>query len=293
MVRLKTLLEAGIGRGAIRRRIEARVLDLMYPGTYRFGAGPLTPLAEAAAAVLACGVNALLSYRSGLEVRGLLEMQPANAWHVTVPERRLRGPSARECVRKGLRPIKVHFTSVLHEDEITEVEGVPVTSVARALIDFASHGDRVDVAHAYEQALIAEAATREELSGSVARHPRRRGVSRVKALLLRDAPPSITRSRAERMLVELLHEAGLTGFRTNVPIGPYRVDVLWEAERVIVEVDGAAFHSTDARREADTRRDAALAARGFVVIRVTWKELVHHPARAISRISRTLGLRAA
>ena len=131
MVRRETLQEAGIGRGVIRHRVEARVLEPMYPGTYRFGTGPLSPLAEAAAAVLACGSGALLSYRSGLEVRSLLEMEAGNAWHVTVPNRRLRGPSARDCVRRGLRPIKVHFTSVLHDDEITEVEGVPVTSAAR------------------------------------------------------------------------------------------------------------------------------------------------------------------
>ncbi len=264
----------------------------MYPGTYRFGAGPLTQLAEAAAAVLACGAGALLSYRSGLEVRELIDLRPASAWHVTIPHRRLRGPSARNCVRKGLRPIKVHFTAVLHEDEITDVEGVPVTSVGRALIDFASHGSRIDLAHAYEQALIEKLVTRQELSDAVERHPRRRGAPRVKALLHRDRPPSITRSRAERLLVELLHDAGMTGFETNRLVGPYRVDVVWQREGVIVEVDGAAFHSTDARREADTRRDADLASRGFVVIRVTWKELMNHPARAVSRIARALALRA-
>ena len=38
---------------------------------------------------------------------------------------------------------------------------------------------------------------------------------------------------------------GLKPDGTQVEIGPYRVDFLYEAERLIVEVDGYRFHRTE------------------------------------------------
>ena len=44
-----------------------------------------------------------------------------------------------------------------------------------------------------------------------------------------------------------------------------------------VELDGAAFHSSVQQREADLRRDAALATRGIVVVRFSYRRLVSDP----------------
>ena len=56
------------------------------------------------------------------------------------------------------------------------------------------------------------------------------------------------------------------GFRRQAPIGPYVVDFLCLARRLIVEIDGEQ-HGYDGNREADARRTAWLEAEGFRVIR--------------------------
>jgi very-short-patch-repair endonuclease len=287
------LLDRGIHRSSIQRRIDAGVLVSLYPGVYAHGQGSLTESAAALAAVLACGEGALLAYGSAIELRKLLERAGGNCWHVTIPHRKPTGPNAIESLRRGLRPIRVHFTSVLFDGEPTVFAGVPITSVERSLIDFAAHAGEHELARAFDEALIAGLSTREQIAGAVALHRHRPGRRRILALLERDAPPALTLSHAERVLVELLRNAGVDGFETNARVGPYQVDVLWRAARLIVEVDGAAFHGVDFRHERDTRRDADLAAQGYLVIRVTARELAQHPGRAVTRIARTLALRQA
>jgi very-short-patch-repair endonuclease len=76
-------------------------------------------------------------------------------------------------------------------------------------------------------------------------------------------------TNAERLLWTGLkaHRVDGWGFRRQVPIGPFIVDFVCHAARLIVEVDGAT-HSTDAERERDQRRDAWLAAAGYETLRI-------------------------
>jgi very-short-patch-repair endonuclease len=62
--------------------------------------------------------------------------------------------------------------------------------------------------------------------------------------------------------------------------------------RVIVEFDGFAFHGDRIAFEADRLRDAELQARGFRVIRVTWRQLVDDREGVVDRIGRTTALSA-
>jgi very-short-patch-repair endonuclease len=70
-------------------------------------------------------------------------------------------------------------------------------------------------------------------------------------------------------------------------IGGHKVD-FWRRERLVVEVDGFAFHSSASRFEADRRRDADLSATGFRVIRVTWRQLTREPEMVLVRLAQTL-----
>jgi len=93
-------------------------------------------------------------------------------------------------------------------------------------------------------------------------------------------------------MLELLRRTGLPLPRTNVKVGRYEVDMLWRQERLVVEIDGFAFHSTRAAFERDRRRDADLQARGLKVMRVTWKQIVEEPEATLVRVARLLGARA-
>jgi len=211
------------------------------------------------AAVLACGAGAYLSHRCCCEHWELVPAAPGTPLEVTLLGRRPKGP----------RGVRVHRAEEVAEDELTVLRGVPVTSAARAVIDLAATADRYTVAKAYEEGLIQGFYDRDEMARLVDRHAGRRGIKKVRFLVERDAPPSWTIGEAHKRLLELVRSAGLPHPETEVQIGPYRVDMLWRRERVIVEVDGATYHSLPSRIEADKRRDAELAARGYIVIRVT------------------------
>jgi very-short-patch-repair endonuclease len=55
------------------------------------------------------------------------------------------------------------------------------------------------------------------------------------------------------------------------------LDLLHRKTLTNIELDGAKWHASAARREHDLRRDAALAARGFLVVRFTHDRLTGEP----------------
>ena len=78
----------------------------------------------------------------------------------------------------------------------------------------------------------------------------------------------------------------------NARVGDYVVDLLWRGARVVVEVDGLAYHSSARAFERDHRREVDLAAEGFQVIRVSRHQIVNEPEASLVRIAQALALRA-
>jgi very-short-patch-repair endonuclease len=81
---------------------------------------------------------------------------------------------------------------------------------------------------------------------------------------------------------------GLKPDAAGAEIGPYRVDFLYEAERLIVEVDGYRFHRTKQRFVHDRRRRAELVARGYEIFPVTWGDLVDRPDATMKQLDSAL-----
>jgi len=78
------------------------------------------------------------------------------------------------------------------------------------------------------------------------------------------------------------------GFREQWPIGPYRADFYLPAHRLVIEADGAAWHTSPARRRGDGRRDRYMRARGYRVIRLTGREIYRDADAAVGRALRAL-----
>ena len=246
-------------------------MHVVYPGVYAVGHTVLTETARALAAVLACGPAALLSHRSAAALWKLLPSL-TGAVDVLVPHSH----------RKGPRGIRTHETTYLPPHERTRKGVVPITTPARTLLDLAATGDDVERAlnEAYAQRLIHPQAL-DALAASS-----RRGAVRLRALLA--DPPSLTRSEAERRLLALIARAGLPRPSTNARIGPYEVDIHWPAQRLVVEVDGYAYHASRAAFERDRARDGDLQARGLRVVRVTWRQLDAQPEAVAARLGAAL-----
>lgn len=97
-------------------------------------------------------------------------------------------------------------------------------------------------------------------------------------------------SAAERLLVKLLREAGITGWKTNYRVGGYKVDVGFPAVKVAIEVDGWAFHSDTEAFQIDRRRQNAIAVLGWQVLRFTWLDLTEYPQRVIAIIRHAISV---
>ena len=89
-------------------------------------------------------------------------------------------------------------------------------------------------------------------------------------------------------MLELIRRSDLPHPEVNARLGPYEVDFVWREARQVVEVDGYRFHSSRLAFERDRHRDAELHARGYRVIRVTWRQLVEEPEVVLARLRRAL-----
>jgi hypothetical protein len=162
-------------------------------------------------------------------------------------------------------------------DEIGEVLGIPVTSLSRTLFDLASVLSRHQLELALNEAEVQGLTDSLSLPDLIARHPRRRGMANLRALLKLKAPAGITRSRLEERFVAFLDAHGLPRPHLNADLALrgrfFEVDCLWRSQRLAVELDGRGFHDTDRAFEKDRERDRILIAEGWRVTRVTWWQL--------------------
>ena len=135
--------------------------------------------------------------------------------------------------------------------------------------------------------------TRDEIAELLERSRGRTGVTALRDALAHRETPSLTRSAAEERMLALVRSARLPHPVTNARLGPYEVDFLWPDRKLVVEVDGFAFHSTRAAFERDRGRDAELQALGYRVMRITWHRLVEESGVVIARLAAALAFRVA
>jgi len=268
------LAGAGLSPTVIAHRVATGWLVRLYRGV--FLVGPLeAPLSRARAAVLAVGEGALLSHFAAAQVWELCAPRPGPI-DVTVHGRNARN-------RAGVR---IHRVTRLHPTDITRRHDLPITSPARTLLDLATRLTPRDLARATEEAQVQRRVTPHSLNEQFQRYPAHRGTAALRRAVPTD--PKLTRSEAERLLLDLIRAARLPTPATNVKIHGHEVDFLWPTQRLIVEVDGFAFHSTRAAFERDRVRDADLTQAGYRVIRITWRRLTSEPEAVIATLAAAL-----
>jgi hypothetical protein len=277
LVHVDQLQAAGLGKDAVRRRMAAHWLHPLYPGVYAVGHLALTPRSRELAAVFACWPGALLSHRPAAVRWGLLRSAPR--LEVTVP----RGRRSRE-------GFVVHRSRLIHEEDRALVDGIPLTSVARTLVDLADGPERPLAAAVHEsevRGLFDLGAVERVLD----RLPGRRGRHRLLRVLAAYRPETaFTRSGGERRFLRICAEHGLPVPAANLWIEDAEVDFYWPDARLAVEVDGGTTHMTTRAFHEDRRRDRRLAGHGIQVVRVTPDDLAH-PERLASELRRIIARR--
>ena len=184
--------------------------------------------------------------------------------------------------RQGIR---IHRTGALHRADLRLREGLSLTSPARTLIDIAPELSARELERTLNEAIIRRLLTRDAVLKALNRASPKRGCARVRELC---ATHTLTRSQGERQLLALIRKAQLHRPETNARFERFEVDFLWRKERVAVELDGYDFHSTRAALERDHAKDMTLQTAGFVVIRITGRQLAREPEMVLALIAGAL-----
>jgi very-short-patch-repair endonuclease len=284
VVSLVQLRSLGLSARAAQYRGASGRLHRVHRGVYAVGHRVLSPDGYRMAAVLASGAGAVLSHRSAAAAWGIRPTDRARI-DVTVPS---------QAGRMGPPKVELHRVRRLDPRDVTRLRNVAITTPARTLVDLAS----VLAPHALErsvnQAEVIQLLDVTAVRAAIERAPNRKGTRHLEASLSMPSPGP-TKSELEDSFLALCRRADLPTPRLNVHVDAggclYEVDALWPDARLIAELDGGAAHRTAKAFEDDRARDAALAARGYLVVRFTWQRITHEPRVVAAQLRRILALR--
>jgi hypothetical protein len=272
----RQMVEIGAGTGAIDHRVWSGRLRPIHRGVYGVGHRALSREGRWMAAVLASHSGAVLSLRSSA---ALWEMRPTARGRIDITTRFAMH------ARPGIHPHR----AVLAPDEITTHKGIPTTTPARTLLDLAAVLPPHDLARAINQAEVLRLADQLSLVELLKRHPASRGTNALRHILATARlGATITRSELENRFLAFFDDAVLPRPNVNTLIEGVEVDFAWPDHRLIAELDGFAFHATRRAFEHDRARDRRLQARGWRVIRITWRQLHDEPEQLAAELATLL-----
>lgn len=281
VVTRRQLLTSGVPATLIDDRVRTRQLVLLHRGVYALGHAQLTAEGWWMAAVASYRPPAALSHGSAATLWGLSEGGLRRPIHVTV------GGRAAARRRPGVQP---HRRAVLLEDEVTVVRGIPVTTVARTILDVAASVRGRALEQIIRRADRLQLFDRRDQVRVLDRHPRDRGAAELGRLLvaLEGRGTADVRSRLEVAFAQLCDDHGLPRPRINAIILGERVDFSWPATTLVIETDGFEFHAMPTTFAADRRRDQKLTLAGYTVVRLTYDQVVGDPVKTAATVSALL-----
>lgn len=277
----------GITQRMVQRRAEAGRLELLHRGVYRIAGAPETWRQMTMAAVLAYGPDAFAARRTA----GHLWRSPLADHHVIEvivgPDRR-RAVAGVEARRVPLPPPR----------DIRIIDAIPVTAIGRTLFDLAVVCPIEVVEEAVDDALRRHLVTVRRLLQRL-HDPASiggRGTAVMRAVLAQRDPDSVPpKSVFETRLLREMRNGGLPK-----PVRQYAirdrgrlvgiVDAAYPDLRVAVEADGYQWHASRARWENDLRRGTDLLALDWMVVRVSWHQLLTDPQRVVERIRQVMAI---
>jgi hypothetical protein len=223
------------------------------------------------AAVLACGPWAALSHRSAAHLYGLRPTARAGI-DVVVP---------RAVVRR-YDGVDVHRSMTLTDRDVTTVDSIPVTTLARMILDLAAVVDQRAVERVIGEAVDRGVFDLWAIDDQLERNPKHPGTAGLRAALSPDRA-GLTDSELEELFVSIWWPTGLPRPQTRFHIDPgdggrlIRADFAWPDAKFDLEIDGSRYHAPTHRRQRDYRRDQRLKRAKWEVLRVGDDQLNREP----------------
>ena len=280
-----------LGLGLTERVIDRRVATgrwlVVARGVYALPGAVGSWRRSLMAACLEAGPRAVVSHEAAGALHGLATLAEG-AVVVTLPHgdhQHLKGGRLRQST--DLRP-----------HHATELEGLPVTTPARTVVDLAACVRSGRLKSVVEDALSAKVVSLDELAMCHAElcRPGKRGLTALGRIIASLGPgPVVPASALERRLRKLLAEGGLPPpvCEHELPWDrstPGRVDLAYPRARVVLEADSRRWHTRERDFEVDRRRDRAAQLAGWDVYRFTWDDLRCRPEEVTATVRRALRL---
>lgn len=265
----------GISKYTIHRRVQRGAWRRCSRGVFFVADRPFTDAARIRSTVWGLGPRATASGLAAAWWLDLTKFAPDDV-EVTVP--RVSNHPRRPGIRIRRRD--------LHPTDVIERGGLRVTAMPLTVIEAAVRrggGPKLmDSALQRHTGLPA-------LWAAQLRNKGRHGSPAARRLL--QAAEDGARSAAERLLIQLLKTAGITGWKANYPVAGYEVDVGFPGCKIALEADGLAFHSDSDAFHNDRVRQNAITLAGWQVLRFTWIDLTEYPDRVIATIRSAISAR--
>jgi very-short-patch-repair endonuclease len=275
------LLPRGVGINAIKHRLRNGDWLQFTPGVYGLTSARATYERRLWVGWLAVGPDALVSHEAAAQlhrvpkvVRNRVVLINAHGWHHRLPG------------------IFVHQLDDVLSDHRTAIDGLPVTTPARTVVDLAAVVLPERLLQIVEDSNHLRIASYLEIGAcmtSVARRGKP-GMRRLARTLDRlTNTQAKTMSVLERKLFELIDAAGLPRPRSQFP-HPGRlftngcVDAAYVDAKLVIEVDGRAWHSRIADIKRDRDRDADAARHGWQTLRLLYENVVDDPEGTVEII---------
>ena len=285
----RQLLSIGIGSGLIEHSLKVGRLVPVFRGVYAVGRPIASHRSAWMAAGLAGGPSCVVSGTTSAAVWGFME--PSSRLEISRFEAhslRLNGLTSHH---DGLR-LAGHRSGLLPAERAYRGP-IPVMSVAGTLVQLAGSLEEKDMRRAFIEA---------SRSGLVGRGTLRKcaeiGSGYKGGAVLRDLidqwHPGLTRTRSvlEGEFLLLCSRSGIEEPEVNVRVCGLEVDCLWRQERVIVELDGRAFHEDGFSFQRDRIRQNTLVREGYRIFRWTWEMVADEPAEPVRDLKDALNARA-
>ena len=233
------LVEAGVDAEQIKRWVRDGRLRAGHHGVYAVGHVASSVDGDYMAAVLACGEGAVLSQRAAAYRLRLLRGAPPPP-EVTVPTTAGRR-------RPG---IVVHRVRALHPLDVSTLDGIPITTVPRILLDLAPRAQPEQLTRMCHEAWVLHGTGPPEIDACIARNPHKKGAAKLR----RAQGADVTLSDLESRFLTLLEDHGLPLPRTNIDVRGDKVDCHWPDHGLTVELHSYRHHATRHAFEQDLAR---------------------------------------
>ena len=273
----------GLPRRTVAGRATRGLYDVIHPGVYVLAGSDDTWMRAVVGAVLSASEPAAASHKTAARLWGLADRKP-----------RMIEVVSRRHLRVKRDRFTLHESKDLSEHDIVQLDGIPVTSAERTVVDLGASAPSRLVEKCIDTGLRKGLFTIWDVHRFMCRvaRPGRTGVGTIRPLVEeRLTWQGITESDLEDLFRKIVASSSYpmpdTQHRLFDSKGTFvgRYDFAYPSRLSIIETDSEGFHMDPVSFQRDREKQNRAHALGLTVYRVTWRQLIEDPESVLQIIA--------